>query len=180
MALTKTPTYGKTTTVPKKKVVTPKAPGVLAGAAVGAGVGAAAPKATPTKTPGLAAPVDTYTPYQNELKRILGGMGLSDSSVVGVGNYVPPTSYQGDLTADAEWQLGQNTLTNTQNRLAQARGNAFKQAFIGAGFAPGTFQAALAADPNLREYSSDIDADAISAAAANQMSTRAQLDRSLS
>jgi len=117
------------------------------------------------------------TDYQDSIKQMLAGLGLGGNS--NLNNYVPPTEYQGEIASDPEYQLGLNSLTNTQNSLAQARANAFRQNFIKGGFGAGTFQSEISKDPSLAGFAGDIDADTLSAAAANQMSTKAQLDRQL-
>lgn len=148
--------------VPKKPVVAP---------VTGAGASLLGPSAGPNIPTSLPT---VKTDYQAQIGKLLTGLGVGNLS-----GYVPPSEYQGEITADPEYQLGQTNLTNTQNTLAQGRANAFRQAFIAGGFAPGTFQSALGRDPNLAQFAGDIDQGTIDAAAANQMSGQAQRGRQL-
>src|SRR5436190_5150627 len=107
---------------PVFKAPVAKAPATVGVAAPGAPQAAAAPT-------GLA-PVKTD--YQTAIGKLLSGLGAG-----GLQNYVPPTEYQGEISADPEYQLGLRNLTNTQNTLAQGRANAFRQGLISSGFSPG-------------------------------------------
>lgn len=112
--------------------------------------------------------------YRTQIAERLAALGIGNQA-----GYVPESTYQGEITADPEYQLGERTLTNRQNTLAQARQNDIRQGLIKYGFAPGAFRTAMAANPALAGYAGDIDAATEAAAAANQMSVQAQNDRRL-
>jgi hypothetical protein len=137
----------------------------------GGGVGfSAKPVAAPAA--GLAPIQDVG--YRSQIAERLAALGIGNQA-----GYVPESTYQGEITADPEYQLGERTLTNRQNELAQARANDIRQGFIKYGFPAGDFRSAMAANPNLAGFAGDIDAATEAAAAANQMSVNAQNARSL-
>jgi hypothetical protein len=87
--------------------------------------------------------------------------------------YTPNQIYAGDILSDPQAVGAQGIFNAQSSGLAAARADAIQRAIINSGYSP-------TLPPSLQAYAGDVTPQTLTAAAANPMSTKAQLDLQLS